>query len=342
MAAERKGSRWLYAEPSEEEVKAWFDTQRFHKGMTPDAYYGGIVIIPATEKYKQTLKRADESTYVKESERLVYTPYVKVDTRIAYFWDLVDTMNEQANDDKYVGVFEPVEQTVIDDPTSAYFNAHLPTGYFILPITVGERTNRYLGAQWSVAIYERESYARKVSGSKELPIRRGIGTKQSTFNKAYADDNVLMKAETGAIGRALGVAGILVVGTGVATAEDMQEAASGPAQPGTATEPTLPATEGAKPAAEPGQVQPPPAEQSAEQTAELTDEQRRARATELAAELRSKYPASYEAYVEWYQGRGFPAINELEGVALNGAVVKLERSLDEAQQATAAEQAPAS
>jgi hypothetical protein len=38
----------------------------------------------------------------------------------------------------------------------------------------------------------------------------------------------MMKAETGAVGRALGMAGMLVIpGSGIATAEDMQEAMAG-------------------------------------------------------------------------------------------------------------------
>jgi hypothetical protein len=335
---ERMGSRWLYHHPSEEQVRDWFGQQTLHGGMEHAPYVGGIVVIGATEKLKTTMRKRDGGTYIREDERGVYTPYVKVDTRIAYFWDYVRTLNEKANDEKYVGVIEPVPLNVIEDPNSAYYNAHLPEGFFIMPIRNGDKdsVNRYLGARWSVAIYERESYLRKLDGSKkELAVLKGIGTKQSALSKNYADDNVVMKAETGAIGRALGVAGILVVGTGVATAEDMQEALAANTQPSAEVAPTLPQTvnrEGQP--VEAGQVRPPQAEAPPEQTPQDADEEGRAKVRKLASELSTEFPDAFAEYRRWYTDeRKFGAVDQLGGAALQGAIVKLERTLDEQRKA---------
>ena len=337
--AERAGSRWLYHPPVEDQVKDWFHTQPLHDGMEHGPYMGGIVVIGATEKVKVTMRKQTGGVYIREDERAVYTPYVKVDTRIAYFWDLVRTMSALAEDsDYYTGVIEPVPVRVIDDPNSAYFNAHLPEGFFIMPIKNGnsDTVNRYLGARWSVAIYERESYLRKLDGSKKEPppVLKGIGTKQSALSRNYADDNVVMKAETGAIGRALGVAGVLVVGTGVATAEDMQEAYSANTQPTGEVAATLPPTvnrEGQ--AIEAGQVQPPTAEVPPEQAPQDQDEAGRARVRELAGELSEEYPEAFTEYRAWYSDeRKFGPVDQLGGAALQGAIVKLERTLDEQRQ----------
>jgi hypothetical protein len=66
--------------------------------------------------------------------------------------------------------------------------------------------------------------------------------------------------------------------------------------------------------------------------AEPTDEELRERATALRAELEQASPEAWAAYVHWYtEERQFPALDQLTGSALKGAVVKLERTLDEAR-----------
>lgn len=164
-----------------------------------------------------------------------------------------------------------------------------------------------------------------------------------------------MKAETGAIGRALGVAGILVVGTGIATAEDMQEALSAPPGPQVAgneggglpdvvgpSEPQ-PGSQIEGPQVAEGQVQMPGvADQLApptQQTPQEVDESLRVRARQLGEALKEESPERHAAYIEWYtKERQFPALDQLSGPALNGAVVKLERTLDEARQEKQVEQ----
>lgn len=340
MAATRHGSRWLHEQPSEEDVREWFTKQTLHDGMEHSPYLGGIVLIGATEKVKQTFQKANGEMYVKDTEQAVFVPYVKVDTRIAYFWDYVRHLNGGDILGQFVGVIEPVPQRRWVDPGSGYFNAHLPEGFGVLPIKNSNDTvSRFLVAQYRVAIYERQSYASRIRGEKPMPILSGIGTKQTGMARNWADDNAVMKAETGAIGRALGVAGILVVGTGVATAEDMQEAQAGPAGPAASAGEgaTLPEGDPAAPigpdvpgedaaAQDPGSAVP--------QTPQEVDEALRERATALKSELESDFPEAWAAYLEWWRGRfGDAGLTTLTGPALNGAVVKLERDLDAAKQA---------
>lgn len=351
MEPEQHGSRWLFSEPTEDMVKGWFDNQPLHEGMTHAPYYGGIVLISAKEKYNRTYQNAAGAWFVREEERTVYVPYVKVDTRIAYFWTLVQIMNIQAADnpeseDKYVGVIEPVPQRIIKNPSSPYYNEHLPDGYFIWVASgsANNSMNRYVCAQWRAAIYERQSYARRMKGEKVQPVLQGIGTKQSLQAKNYPDDNALMKAETGAIGRALGVAGILVVGTGVATAEDVQESIAAAAvvtvnregQPINAPG-ELPPVVGPNEDAVPTRIEGPdvgPAVPDVQSPQDI-DMTQRERATELSNELRN-YPEAWSAYLHWYQDeRKFPSLLDLTGPALKGAVIKLERALDEAKSAPA-------
>lgn len=360
MEAVQHGSRWLYGMPDENQVKAWFDGNRLHEGMEHEPYYGGIVLIGATEKFKGTFVAQNGSTYVKEQERTVYTPYVKVDTRIQYFWTLVDIMNIRAMDtmdtpDKYIGVIEPCQVRKVLDDKSPFFNGHLPDGFFMYAArgSGGENApvSRYICAQWSVGIYERQSYLRALGGSKTPPVAvlKGIGTKQTLVAKNYPDDNAIMKAETGAIGRALGVAGILVVGTGIATAEDIQEAQAAGSMPtvNREGEPQLPGVVGDVGAGTPIEgPDVPPQTVAPDVTAELSpqdvDEQRRARAMELSGELK-KFPDAWDKYLHWYRDeRGFPSLTELTGPALQGALVKLERELDTAQRTATDAPAPPS
>lgn len=347
----KQGSRWLYAQPDEPAVKEWFDGQHLHTGMEHAPYYGGIVLIGAKEKFNTNFTAANGATMVREQERVVFTPYVKVDTRIAYFWTLVETLNIRASvgpedEDLYYGVIEPVEVPVVKDPASPYYNGHLPKGYFITAARgPGENAavSRYICAQWEVAIYKRQSYLRYLDGKRAPAILRGVGTKQTLLAKQYPDDNAIMKAETGAIGRALGVAGILVVGTGIATAEDIQEAQASGSMPtvnreGREVQAQLPGIVGNGDEAVPGQrIEGPDVEGAAvpaEKTPQDEDTERRERATALSIQMKEEYPEAWEAYLHWYRDeRKFPSITELTGAALKGALVKLERAIDEARNA---------
>lgn len=327
LASERRGSRWLYASPSEDDVREWFSTQTLHEDMEHGPYLGGIVLIEATEKTKQTLLNANGSTFVRESERTVYTPYVKVDTRIAYFWDMIRVLNGGDLLGKYLGVIRPVPQNRIQDPTSPYFNLHLPEGFFRLPVQNrdGNFTN-YFGCVQRVAIYERESYVRD---KEAVALIEGIATKQTLTGKTWADDNALMKVETSAVGRALGMAGILVVGTGVASAEDMQEFEGGSGGEAAAREPSLP------PAV------PPPPPGPATGTEPLTPDQEAAsliaKIGENFGQLESDFPeqASLTSAGVTEITKGTP-LRDLPLPALKGIAIRVERDLDAARNAALA------
>lgn len=333
MAAERQGSRWLNEPPTEQDVRDWFGSQNLHDGMTHDPYIGGVVVIGATEKYKVTKQKQNGDTYTKELERSVFTPYVKVDTRVAYFWDYVRSLG-----DGYYGVIEPVTQRRIADKTSPYYNDHLPEGFsFHVVKNRDESVSRFLVATQRVAVYREAEYAAKLKGATAHPVLQGIGNKQVPAARQWADDNAMMKAETGAVGRALGMAGVLVVGTGIATAEDMQEAQGGDVGPAGAVasaEPALPEVVAAESAEEPAVAEeaPAPAAAPEEGADERSDEEMRQHALALQAEMEKSYPQAWEAYKEWWRSREFGALGQLTGPALKGALIKLERDLDAAKQ----------
>lgn len=350
----REGGRWLHGKPGGDDVDAWFKSQQLHEGMTHDPYLSGIVLIPQTDKVKVTRRKRNGDPYEVELEQAAYTPYVKVETRVAYFWDYVRALNEAAGEARFVGVIEPVEQKRIADPNDPFRNDMLPEGFssYAVRIQRGEgQVTRYVTATYRVAIFEQQAYAERVKGNAVRPLLAGEGTKQvpAVQRNGYADDSSLMKAQTGAIGRALGFAGILVVGTGVATAEDVQEAqgGGGGATPEAAIttppivnregEPVEPGIEAAVPVEQPAQT---PQEAPQEpQTPDgvpappQTDEERREHAKALQEEMMRDHPAAWKRYVAWYtEERQFGPLADLSGPALKGAVTKLERDLDAARQ----------
>jgi hypothetical protein len=125
----------------------------------------------------------------------------------------------------------------------------------------------------------------------------------------------VMKAETGAIGRALGMAGILVIpGSGVATAEDVQEAQ----------------------AAERVSATGPEASALPDETGTVTSKETLVNMSlGLLSRLGSADPEKLKAFQEWARGRGFTSLNDLDELALRGVVTKLERELEGVQEAPA-------
>lgn len=340
LASERSGSRWINAFPAEDDIRSWFESQRVHKGMEHTPYLGGIVVIPATEKIKQTFQNENGTTFVRELERAVFTPYVKVDTRIAYFWDLVELLNRDAEEDfilpqldgMYYGKIRPVPQTVIANETSAYYNANLPEGFTVHAVRENEqKVSRYL-----VATYEVQILRRSLSDKPDTVVLRGRGSKQTAAKRQYADDNAIMKAETGAIGRALGVAGILVVGTGVATAEDIQESMAATPGAGSTVAATLPG-DAPSPQAVAGATMPPEGAgepilgEAPGAAVPDTDEELRVLANELRERMQIEAPEAWATYLEWWKSRfEDQQLKDVSGPGLRGAVVKLQRDLDEA------------
>ncbi len=345
VESERAGSRWLHAQPSEADVRAWFETQRLHPGMEHGPYVSGLVLIGAKEKVNVTKKRvSDGLPFVTEVEQAVFVPYVKVDTRIAYFRDYVRLLNAVDGEPReygdYYGVIRPVAQVVIQAEDSAYYNGNLPAGFTVHPVRVGENTViRYL-----IATYEAAIFRRGEQGQPDRLVARGQGSKQTGTKRGnYAEDNAVMKAETGAIGRALGVLGMLVVGTGVATAEDVQEslaATPGAAAGVSATLPPIQVSDVTTPAMI-AEVTPPPAEPVDALGGEdfgpaltLPDDNGELRqlALDLRQEMEAKFPDAWALYVAWWTERGYAPLDELEGPALRGVVIKLQRDLDACKQ----------
>jgi hypothetical protein len=297
----------------------WFEKNvRLHDGLKHEDYVQGITIIPAKEKVKRTVRNAAQATAIVEEERMVYTPYAKVETRIAYFWDLIRYHNANLQDGEkpWVGVIKPIEAARIDkDP---YFNLHLPAGYFRYPVTKSDgKTVEYLGCTMQVRIFEIAAQGERsatiiapTAASKAVPL----------LNRWGEDPNSLMKAETGAVGRALGMAGMLVIpGSGVATAEDMQESmAQGGA--GVGVDPVLP---GADEAAEASAISSTQAQPNLKEQAEA-----------LITRLQSEFPEALEEVQEWARGRSLN-LGELteESPALRGVVKKLEGAVRKAEDA---------
>jgi hypothetical protein len=290
----REGSRWINKRPTGEEVAEWFaDSVPIHDGMEHADYVSGVTIIPAKERYDTIGYRGEEQTpVVGEMLALTFTPYIRVDTRIRYFWDLMERHPE------WIGTIErvPVGQ---QEPT-------LPDGFFYQTVKKADgKEVIFIGCSMRVKVRHREEDTPVLlppAATKMVPV----------LGKYGEDTNAMMKAETGAIGRALGFAGILVApGSGIATAEDMQESIS------------LAGGAGAAPA-EPAEPQLPPSPEPED------EESLRKYAEDKLIELKDKYPHSFEEFQEWAQSRKFRTLADVDGPALKGLVRKLDTTLDEA------------
>lgn len=222
----QEGSRWVNVRPTGEEVATWFeDNVTMHDDeLQHDEYVQGITLIVQSIEEKEVLGFGDDGKpIIDKRENLVYVPYAKVETRVKYFWDYVRAIDG-------VGFIEPVP------PPNP--GGNLPLGFY--RYSVQDRSNNtvnYVCCTMQATIYEKDSIEYVQSRNTktgELEIRRkgkiimqgAPGSKAvPVLGRNYPDNFALMKAETGAVGRALGLMGMLVVpGSGVATAEDVQEA----------------------------------------------------------------------------------------------------------------------
>jgi hypothetical protein len=348
----REGARWINERPSSEEFGQWFrDNVKLHDGMDYERYVGGVVLIPAVDEKAKYVKgfAANGAPIIDQRPELSYIPYGKVETRINYFWDLLESKAGE-----WYGELEPIatprpsvqpvaSNELIEEggrviqrdtsrvPITAQIVEQLPEGFFLMSVPVNNALTHFLCCSYRCAIYSREN--------PERPLRQGRGTKMVPLvlgrQQFYADQNSIMKAETGAMGRALGTAGIFVIpGSGVATAEDMQEALV--AQPTAQQSETAgeEATTGpASPAAEPVPVVRTAPERAADEHATMVQ-----RARDLLTEAQADYPGVLERFRDWGAQREPPVrnLNELRGGALRGAVRTLERLVDEAKQNAAA------
>lgn len=251
----QEGSRWINKRPSGDDLASWFkDNVKLHDEMAAEDYVTGVVVIGAKEKLKEVRRAANDTTQIVDVERYTWTPYAKVETRVAYFWDLM------LKHPDWLGIIEAQEVPRLE--TAGVYNLNLPVGFFRLPVALesGDFVH-FVAASMRVRILDRSTVERvtrihKVTDSEgqvveEIEVQGYGGIPVMDFPPAVKmiaqlgrygpDEFSLMKAETGAVGRALGMAGMLVIpGSGIATAEDMQEANAG-ARGEPAPEATLPA-----------------------------------------------------------------------------------------------------
>jgi hypothetical protein len=287
----REGSRWYNARPSGEDVAAWFKTIALHEGMEHEHYIGGVTLIPAKEKSNEVVGFSDDGLpLIREREDLVFVPYVKVETRVAYFW-------------RYMELHADWEGEIVPVPAAGGEPLGMPPGYFRYTAARPDgKIVNFVACSMRVHVRERNRFDSNLRAVMSPPP----GTKAvPTMTRWDVDANALMKAETGAVGRALGMAGMLVVpGSGVATAEDMLELA-GPSAGAVAEDAQLP--------------QPEPEN--------LTDEQLRERASALVDILREQDPDALASFQEWARGRNL-TLAEAQGAALRGVVRKLETTIE--------------
>jgi hypothetical protein len=302
----RDGSRWINHPPGEEELRAWFrESVQLHEGMDAADYEGGIVLIPAREKFQQTRMAADGSSEIAEGYRMTYTPYPKVEARLAY-WHRWRELHPEL-----VCSLEPDPNVArVDDPADARFNGHLPDGFYVLPITTETGAITYmLGCSMRVTVHDRSDWeAARRAGTYPLPyFEVPPGSKTvPMLHRWGADENAIAKAQTGAVGRALGFAGMLLIpGTGVATADDMQERDT--------------------------EARPAPTPESG--TGDVTRASAGERAAELLARLRDLDAERYELIEAWARERSIPDLNDPPREALRGLVRRLEQLVSEAEAA---------
>lgn len=318
----QEGSRWFNAMPTGEEIATWFEANvQVHEDLTAEHYVQGITMIPNTDKSKSVVgwDDATNAPVIQQVENLVFTPYAKVETRIKYFNDLMAKM-----EDEWLGVIEPVA------PPNPPKN--LPPGYFPFSIDAGDKgIYRFIACQMKVTVFKRETVTWKEYRNSQtggiVRIREGEtvidaapGTKMVPMMGRYdPDPSSLMKAETGAIGRALGMAGMLVIpGSGVATAEDMQEALSGGPQASLPEDQSLPVDQ--------PQSGPASAPRPAVQRETVTDLQQQVVATLNA--LKAEFPETFEEYRAWAQERAIGQVNEVtDARILQGMLAKADREL---------------
>jgi hypothetical protein len=347
----REGARWINERPTAEEFGEWFGKNvKLDPALEPEDYVGGIVLIPAVEKARIVSGYNQQSggAIIDEREQLVFVPYGKVETRIAYYWDLLAAHPDWVGEITYVQTTRPSVEPIatkeqvlhgeqmIDRETSrvpavAQIVEQLPDGFFLMSVPVGTSFTHFLCCTIEITIKDDTGkLLRKGRGTKMVALTRS----GRSADRVWADENSIMKAETGALGRALGVAGVFVIpGSGVATAEDMLELNQAPA----AAQEQAPATEAATP---------PPVEREASQvttSVEVAQDERTklvTHARELLQVATEEYPDVIEKFREWGAQRK-PRVRDLNALGdpeLKGAIKRLEKLVDEAKQS--AQQAP--
>lgn len=295
----QEGNRWVNTRPTADEFKTWFEAAVvLHEGMTHDRWISGITLLEERETTKEVIGFDGENrAQITEVTNLVYTPYAKVETRVAYFWAWMQLHPE------WVGVIEPA-------PASDEVRSHgLPSGFFKFDVAKPEGVVTYVGYSARVRVRNREGgHDVFVSppGTRIVPV---LGQRE-------ADNASMMKAETGAIGRALSLAGILPIpGSGVATAEEMAEMPM--SMPGASVAAALPSDEPARP---PSPV-----------ATTLSDDALREQIATAVGRMRDELPAAKTAFNDWAKQRGFGTLDTLSTPELKVSLQQAQKFIAEAE-----------
>lgn len=291
----REGNRWVNERPTADAVAEWFKEAVFlPEGLEHSHYVSGVTLIEGTEKSKEMHGFGDDGRpQFSDVYNLVFTPYVKVETRVQFWQDLCELRSGE-----WEAFLEPVEQPE--------WSSKLPPGFSKAVVAVNEgRSTAFICSTMKVTVYKRGTVkyvevvnrrTGEVSTERrgEILIGAPPATKMIPLISNGADPMSLMKAETGAVGRALGFAGMLIVpGTGVATAEDMREAQAFETQLASAREG--------------GEDAPPAAEGKARLDAavEPTHDELVALAGGAITKLKELHEPEHTAFMAWVKERGF-------------------------------------
>lgn len=285
--------------PTATEVAEWFKSAPLHDGMEHDRYVGSVVLIPQVDNKNEDVVGFDEQgAPVTTTRRTVsYIPFVKVEGRIAYFWDYMRLHED------WLGSIEPVTSHY---EGSGHTRLALPPGFFSFQEQMNGQASTFIACTMRVKIVKREGSRLLEDGTvigEPVAIFPPATKVVSTLTKWGPDENALMRSETGAIGRALGMAGMLVVpGSGASTAEDMADASA---------------------------PQAPVASVAALAERMDADEPLVDQIKDLEAELRTLDAKQYQKYRSWYQSQMRHALEELPERDLKTTVRALQRGIDQ-------------
>lgn len=314
--AEMKGNRWVGQEPTPDEVKTWFEAISLHDGLEHSDYLGGITLVSATEK----VPTLNERGAIIRQDQPIFTPYPKVETRVKYFTDLM-----LHKEDEWVGLIKAIPVDQQEGGQNVPSSLGLTEGFYYTGVKTEKGIAVFIVYSVRASVYRRADLDGKAPTEDSLALLQGVGTKQVPVLRYpdRADENAMMKAQTGAVGRALGMIGMLVLpGAGVATADDVEESQATEDRGGAASTP--------------------PGEQAEE--APVDEAKLRADATADLTILKDDFPAKWEEIQEWSRERHFARLSEISGPALKGFVRKVRKAVEDAQGAqearAAAEGAP--
>lgn len=317
----REGNRWYNERPSAEDVTKWFkEAVTLPEGLKAEDYIGGVVLISGKEKSQEPRGFNEQTGFpiFTEVENLVFTPYVKVETRVALFHDLM-----RQKEGEWLGVIEPV--------TPEKPQANLPPGFSIMKVQDGDKVTTFLTCTMKVTVFKRSTVQwrtlRNQRTGEATLVREGEtlidpapATKMVPIKGRFgADIHSLEKAETGAVGRALGMAGMLILpGTGVATAEDMREAGEQEGVSSVAREEAPPSPEGRA---------------ALDASTEPTHDELVARAESLIGQLKKRDEPTFTLFLAWCKESGYQGkVSEMKDADLKVVIRKVERDLEQLDQ----------